>query len=150
MIPSTVVPSSLVDAVAAASIAASAGIILSLGLLHLLLTFRGAKLHPRDPELEARLKSAQLIISRESSMWNAWVGFNASHSFGAIWFGAVYGYLALVHRSLLLGSAFLLGLGFLLLLGYLTLAKRYWFRVPFRGILLACLFYAAGLVCVWS
>jgi hypothetical protein len=27
-------------------------------------------------------------------MWKAWVGFNASHSYGAILFGLVYGYLA--------------------------------------------------------
>jgi hypothetical protein len=37
-----------------ALITASAAIILTLGLLHLLYTFRGPKLHPREPALEAR------------------------------------------------------------------------------------------------
>ena len=31
-------------------------------------------------------------------MWRAWVGFNATHGFGLILFGALYGYLAI--RSL--------------------------------------------------
>ena len=32
-------------------IAASAGVVLFLGLVHLLYTFRGSKLHPREPHL---------------------------------------------------------------------------------------------------
>jgi hypothetical protein len=34
-------------------------------------------------------------------MWKAWIGFNASHSFGLILFGTVYAYLALAHGSFL-------------------------------------------------
>jgi hypothetical protein len=41
---------------------------------------------------------------------------------------------------------FLLGLGLLLLLGYAFLGQRYWFSVPFRGVLLATTLYAAALV----
>src|SRR5207244_9587323 len=92
-------------------IAASAAVILLLGLIHLLYTFRGHKLYPRDAELEARLRDVSPVITRETTMWKAWVGFNASHSFGAILFGAVYGYLAIVHGSFLFESRFLLALG---------------------------------------
>ena len=126
-------------------IVASAAIILLLGLVHLLYTFRGPKLHPRDPELRARLEAVSPVITRETTMWKAWIGFNASHSYGAIFFGAVYGYLALVHPEFLFQSAYLLLVGALLLAGYVFLGKRYWFGVPFRGILVATALYLAGL-----
>jgi hypothetical protein len=79
-------------------------------------------------------------------MWKAWVGFNASHSCGAILFGAVYGYLALAHGTFLFQSAFLLSVGLLMLCGYAFLGTRYWFSVPFRGIFLATVFYVIALV----
>ncbi|MNE86999.1 hypothetical protein D3C80_1841450 [compost metagenome] len=89
-------------------------------------------------------------ISRETSMWKAWIGFNASHSYGALLFGSVYGYLALLHGGMLGQSPFLLLLGQLLLLGYLWLAWRYWFSVPRKAILLGTLLYALALVLHWS
>jgi hypothetical protein len=131
---------------AASLVAASATVILLLGLIHLLYTFRGHKLHPRDAELEARLREVSPVITRETTMWKAWVGFNASHSFGAILFGAIYAYLSLAHSSFLFASPFLLSVGLLLLLGYAFLGQRYWFSVPFRGIVLATLLYAAALI----
>jgi hypothetical protein len=130
-------------------IAASAAIILLLGLIHLLYTFRGGKLHPRDADLETRMKEISPVISRETTMWKAWVGFNASHAYGAILFGLVYGYLALAHGAFLLQSTFLLLLGLALLAGYAVLGKLYWFSVPFRGIVVATTLYTAGLIARW-
>ena len=134
------------SALAPSLIAASAAIILLLGLIHLLYTFRGTQLHPRDAALQARLKEVSPVITRETTMWKAWVGFNASHSFGAILFGLVYGYLALAHSAFLFQSTFLLLLGLLLLAGYVVLGKVYWFSVPFRGIVLSAALYVAALV----
>lgn len=131
-------------------IAASAAIIFTLGVVHLFYTFWSTKLHPRDPELETRLKAVSPVITRQTTMWKAWVGFNASHSFGAILFGAVYAYLALVESAFLFRSTFLCFLGLLLLAGYIVLGKLYWFSVPFRGILIAFACYAAGLVAAWA
>ena len=131
-------------------LAGSAAIILLLGLAHLLFTFKGRKLMPRDAELQARMREVSPFISRETSMWKAWVGFNASHSIGAILFGAIYGYLAVFHGALLFQSVFLLSLGLLVLVGYLLLAKNYWFSVPFRGILLATMLFVLGLVTAWA
>jgi hypothetical protein len=139
-----------VTAVAPSLITASAMIILSLGLIHLVYTFSGRKLHPRDIELEARMREISPVISRETTMWKAWRGFNASHSFGAILFGAIYGYLAVIHGSFLFQSWFLLLLGLLLLAGYVFLGQRYWFSVPFRAILAATVLYIAGLVIGWA
>ena len=127
-------------------IAASAAIIFALGALHLWYTFVGNKLHPRDDLLRERLEQVSPVITRETTMWNAWIGFNASHSYGALLFGAVYGYLALVHAAFLFQSWFLLSLGLLVLLAYAVLGKRYWFSVPFRGIVMATALYAIALV----
>ena len=131
-------------------ILASAAIIFLLGLVHLLYTFHGTKLHPRDDVLMARLKEISPIITRETTMWRAWIGFNASHSYGAMLFGLIYGYLALVHNAFLFQSTFLLALGLLLLAGYVLLGKRYWFSVPFRGIALATVLYVVALFVRWA
>jgi hypothetical protein len=139
-----------VNALAPSLITASAVIILSLGLIHLLYTFSGTKLHPRDAALEARLREISPVISRETTMWKAWIGFNASHGFGAILFGAVYGYLAIIHSAFLFHSRFLLLLGLLLLAGYIFLGKAYWFSIPFRAIVVAAVLYVVGLVIGWT
>lgn len=127
-------------------VAASAAIPLVLGLAHLLFTFRGPKLLPRDPELRARMEAVSPVITRQTTMWRCWVGFNASHSVALILFGAVYGYLALAHGELLFRSVFLLSLGLVVLLGYVFLAKMYFFRTPLRGVIVATVLYAFGLV----
>ena len=82
-------------------------------------------------------------------MWKAWIGFNASHSYGALLFGAVFGYLALFHSTFLFESRFLLWLGFAFLLGFLVLGKLYWFSAPFCGIKLAMALYAAALITIF-
>lgn len=130
-------------------IAVSAAIILLLGFIHLLYTFSGSKLLPRDRDLKTRMQEVSPVITRETTMWKAWVGFNASHSYGAIFFGAVYSYLSIAHSAFLFQSTFLLSLGMLLLGGYAFLGKRYWFSIPFRGILLATMFYVIALVINW-
>jgi len=129
--------------------AGSAAIPLLLGLLHLLYTFHGPMLRPRDPALQEQMAAVSPVITRQTTMWKAWIGFNASHSYGAILFGGVYGYLALAHAAFLFASPFLLLLGLALLAGYVFLGWRYWFSVPFRGIVLATALYCAALAIGW-
>jgi len=126
-------------------IVASALIIFVLGALHLWITFRGRALYPRDASLLAALQSVSPMLTRDTTMWNAWIGFNASHSFGALLFGMLYGYLALETPTLLFSSLFLRAVGLLLLSGYAWLGHRYWFRVPFLGIALATTCYVVAL-----
>lgn len=125
-------------------VAAGAAIMLALGLLHLLFTFKGKKLHPRDPEVMAQMKSTPLFITRTATMWNAWIGFNASHSLGAILFGTVFGYLALAQPGVFFGSIFLGCTGFIALLAYVALARRFWFSRPLQGISAATALYVSG------
>ena len=85
----------------------SAAIALLLGLVHLLYTFHGSKLHPRDPDLIARMKTDSPRITSQTTIWRVWIGINATHSLCLILFGAVYGYLAMCHSEVLFNSAFL-------------------------------------------
>jgi len=139
-----------VATISASLVTASAAIILLLGLIHLLYTFQGQKLHPRDAQLEEKMRQVSPVLTRETTMWKAWVGFNASHSFGAILFGLIYGYLAIAHDQFLFRAPFLLLVGLLLLIGYVFLGRRYWFSVPYHGILLACVLYVVALIIRWA
>jgi hypothetical protein len=136
----------LADSFAILLIAASAGIILALGVLHLVYTFFGKKLTPRDSRLLAAMRDTSPVISRRTTMWKSWVGFNASHSMGAILFGLIYGYLALMQSALLFQSAFLLGVGLAMLGGLAVLGKLYWFSVPYIGICISLACYVAAIV----
>jgi hypothetical protein len=134
---------------ASALIVASAAIVFTLGALHLVFTFSGRKLLPRDAELPMQMGRSALVLTRETTVWKAWIGFNASHSLGAMLFGAVYGHLALIQPTVLLRSPFLLAVGGAVLLAYSWLGRRYWFSVPFRGLVLASGLYAAGIATFW-
>lgn len=125
-------------------VATSAAIIFLLGALHLFFTFNTRKFSPRDAELEARLRVDALVITRQTTYWRASIGFHASHSFGAMFFGLLYGYLALAQPAFLFHSGVVALLGLLLLLAKLTLANLYWFNDPLRGIAVAIAFYVAG------
>lgn len=124
---------------------ASALIIFLMGAAHLILTFRGRKFWPHDESLQVVMSQMSPRISAQTSMWRAWIGFNASHSLGAIFFGLVYGHLALVRSDLLFASWFLLSLGGAMLTGLLLLARLYWFHVPFKGVALSLALYVASI-----
>jgi len=127
-------------------VVASAAILFVLGAAHLLFTVRGPKLLPRDAALQARMKETSPVITRQTTMWKCWLGFNVSHSIALLLFGAVYGYLALAESELLFRSVFLLALGLAVLLAYVVLARRYFFSTPFAGVVVATLLYAGALV----
>lgn len=122
----------------------SAAIMLLLGSAHLRLTFFGNKLTPVDANLQLQMQRIAPVISPDTSMWKAWVGFNVSHSLGALLFGLIYGYLAALHPTWLFESWFLLGLGASLLGAYAWLGVVYWFREPLIGISAATVCYVCG------
>jgi hypothetical protein len=124
----------------------SASIVLTLGVLHLIFTFWGAKLTPRDPALQVSMSQISPVITKETTMWKGWVGFNASHSMGLILFGLVYDFLAIVHSWLLFQSPFLLTIGLAMLGGYFSLSKVYFFRRPFIGVSISLACYVASIV----
>ncbi len=127
-------------------VTASAAIVLVFGLLHLFHTYRGTMLHPRENGVRDAMEQSGLQLTRQTTVWRAWIGFNASHGIGLILFGLLYGYLALAAPSVLFGSWFLRLLGLALLAAYIALAKLYFFRVPYRGVVTATSLYVLGLL----
>jgi hypothetical protein len=127
-------------------VVASALIIFTLGALHLLLTYRSRWFYPRDPDLESQMKAVAPLISRETTMWRAGIGFHASHSAGAMLFSFAYAYLALEPTQLLFKSPFLLALGLAYLALVAVLCRLYWLRLPFWCMALATSLYAGALI----
>jgi hypothetical protein len=117
-----------------------------LGAIHLVYTFSGSSLLPRDPALQTAMSQVHLSITKETTVWRAWVGFNASHSMGLILFGLLFGFLALYHTKLLFGSNYLLTVGFAMLAGFFVLSNLYWFSIPFAGITISLVCYVASII----
>ena len=110
-----------------------------LGSIHLLYTFFTDKFAPRNSAVELEMKGTSPILTRQTTVWNAWIGFNASHSLGAIFLGIVNiilvtQYLSVLHDSLALQIVNLVTIFF-----YLFLAKKYWFKIPLTGIFISSL-----------
>lgn len=117
-----------------------------LGAIHFVYTFWGSKLTPQDSTVQIAMSQTPPLISNETTMWRAWIGFNATHSMGLLLFGLIYGYLALAHSQLLFRSPFLLVVGLMTLGGFFVLSKAYFFSVPFAGITIALLCYVASII----
>jgi len=130
-------------------LACSAAVVGLLGALHLLYTFHGTKLRPRDTHLERQMAVVSPEISRHTTMWQSWVGFNASHSMGALLFALVYGWFGLAQPEFFFRSPYLITVGFAMLAGYVLLAKEYWFRVPLTGLVIALLLYCWAILRAW-
>jgi hypothetical protein len=64
-----------------------------LGALHAVYTWldtrTARRIVPDDPAVMAAMQNSRIRLTRgEATMWQGWVGFNFSHSLGAIFFGA--------------------------------------------------------------
>jgi hypothetical protein len=123
----------------------SASIIFTLGVVHFAYTFWGSKLTPRDPTLKVSMSQVSPVITKETTMWRAWMGVNASHSMGLILFGLVFDFLALAHGQLLFRSPFLLVIGLAMLGGLVVLCKAYFFSVPLTAVCISLACYIASI-----
>lgn len=117
-----------------------------LGFIHLLYTFTTNKFDARDETVTSSMKNTSPILTKETTIWNAWVGFNASHSLGAMLVTAFYVPLALTNMQLIRDSTWFSLLPLLIGVSYLVLAKKYWFRIPFTGILLSTLCFLGAAI----
>lgn len=125
-------------------------IFLVLGTIHLVYTFFSDKFLARQSETVERMKADVPVLTRQTTMWNAWVGFNASHSSGAMFIGLVNIILAVEHFETLRNSLPLQLLDVSTMAFYLFLAKRYWFSIPLRGIALAAVCFLLSFILIWS
>ncbi len=115
-----------------------------LGTVHLVYTFFTDKFEAYDSDVTKAMKNTTPILTKDTTMWNAWIGFNASHSLGAIVFGAIYLPMAVSHFHVVRESMWLLHLPVLVGVSYLALAKKYWFKIPFIGILVSTICFSCA------
>ena len=124
----------------------SAVIFFTIGALHLVYTFYGPKLTPRDSALQTRMREISPVIAKETTMWRCWVGFNATHSMCLMLFGLIYGFLAIFHSGLLFASPYLLVVGLLVVVGCFALSKAYFFSIPFAATGISLICYVASVI----
>jgi len=111
-------------------------IIVILGSIHLYYTFFTNKFSSRNEKMIEEMKSSSPILTKETTMWKAWIGFNASHSTGAIFIGIINSYLAFQYFTVLHSDNFFFLFNILTIGFFVRLAKKYWFKIPFTGLLM--------------
>lgn len=121
-------------------------IFLLLGTAHLRITFSGTKLHPKNDATIEEMKNTHPRLTKDTTMWKTWIGFNASHSAGAIFFGALNIALASQYFWVIQESVFIVFLNSIFVLFFLFLARVYWFKIPLMGVLLATLCFGISIL----
>ena len=119
-----------------------------LGTVHLLYTFFTNKFEAHDSSVTEAMKRTSPILTKETSIWKAWVGFNASHSLGAMLVAAVYIPLTTTYFNIIQQSVWFSLLPVIVGLSYLVLAKKYWFRIPFIGVLISTVCFVGAAVSI--
>ena len=108
-----------------------------LGTLHAVYTLRDIRsprrIVPDDPALITAMQTSKIRITHgESTVWQGWIGFNLSHSLGALMFSAACFTVAACLRRFAFSPWVLLVLAAISAV-YLLLAAQYWFRIPILG-----------------
>ena len=103
-------------------------------------------LSPRDPAVRDAMAHDSVLLTRRTTLWLAWVGFNLSHSLGALLFGAVVVLIGRSSASFEAQATVFLPLAVLVSATYLVLGVRYWFRTPIIGISLASVCFVVSWV----
>lgn len=110
---------------------------LTLGGLHAALTLRDVKrpraFIPADDALREAMQDASLRLHSDVKLWDAWMGFNLSHSFGLLIFGCATILLATsLHAAYQVSSLLQLAL-IAIACAYFAMALRFWFWIPAAG-----------------
>ena len=125
--------------------AAGGAIFCVLGTMHAVYMLmdlrRPRRLVPGDLALLTTMSGSRVRLAGDATdMWRAWVGFNLSHSLGALLFGAMviaWPVVAARHHALAWLPAAVAAV-------YLAIGLRFWFSVPNFGIAAATVAIAAA------
>jgi len=132
-------------------IIAGSVIFASLGCLHAVMTVRDLRtpraFTPPDPGLREARQSSSLRLHPAINFWDAWMGFNLSHSLGLVVFGGLFLHVGLFEPLLFRDSGLIQATGFLVSASYLVLSIRFWFSKPAIGsaLVLACFIAAIAI-----
>ncbi|RDJ25353.1 hypothetical protein DWF00_15880 [Bosea caraganae] len=126
-------------------------IFIALGAYHGFLTLRDIStpraFTPTDESVRRAMQESRVALNRSINLWDAWLGFNLSHSLGLIVFGGGLLTIAWLHFPVFARSPSLQVAALVVAATYFVLALRFWFWAPAlaTGICLAC-FLAAFLL----
>lgn len=108
-----------------------------LGAIHIIYSVRDTwspkKLTPYDDSVRVSMQKSTLALTRQTTMWRAWLGFNISHGIGVLFFGLIYLTLALSDFTLITKVTLLPYLAFAVSFSYFVLSVKYWFHIPTIG-----------------
>lgn len=108
--------------------ASGAIIITILGSTHLYYTFFTDKFSSPNERVIEEMKRSFPNLTKEMTIWKAWISFNATHSVGAMFIGIINLYLALKYFSILMDDHFFFLFTIITILFYAWLALKFWFR----------------------
>jgi hypothetical protein len=125
--------------------AAGGTIFCALGTVHAVYMLmdlqRPRRLVPGDPALIPAMAGSRVRLAGDATdMWRAWIGFNLSHSLGALLFGSA----VIAWPVLAAGHTLLAWLPAAVAAVYLTISLCCWFRAPNAGIAAAATAFAAA------
>ena len=95
----------------------------------------------------SRCSDRSIALHPKINLWQAWLGFNLSHSLGLLMFGGAFLYVGIRHSSLFSQSVLLQGCAILISAAYLVMSLQFWYSRPAIawGIAMACFVLAAAL-----
>jgi hypothetical protein len=119
-----------------------------LGLAHVYATPRtpaeSKPFSPRDPAVREVMTKETILLTPRTNLWLAWVGFNLSHSLGALMFGFVVLLIGRNPASFQAEARVFVPLAVVVSGLYLVLGLRYWFRIPIVGSALSGVCFVAS------
>ena len=125
-------------------------IFLALGTLHGVLTLRDVAkpraFTPTDDAVRIAMQGTRLAFNPRANFWQAWLGFNLSHSLGLVIFGGGLLFLAWFHFPVFAASHLLQGAAGVVPAAYLVISLRFWFWGPALGSGLSLLCILAAVV----
>ena len=120
-----------------------------LGALHLYYMFFTNMLMTRDRKIAEAMQGTSPLLTKRTTMWDAWIGFNGSHSLGAIVIAVFYILLATTHMDVIRETKSFVLLAVLIGVSYLVLAIKYWFQIPLIGILIAAICFVISAILIY-
>ncbi len=119
-------------------------IILFLGGAHWWYTISSDKFFPRQADTLEKMKTDYPKLTRQTTIWNSSLGFHKSHSYGAMFIGAINILLVVENFSLFSSSYSLIILDCITVILYWWLAKKHWFKIPLIGLSISAISYLAA------
>lgn len=112
-------------------------ILFVLGTLHGILALRDIRkpeaFTPLDASVRAAMKDARLAFAPRVNIWDAWLGFNISHSIGVMLFGGVLLFTGWSHAQAFADSVAFQAVSLAVAAAYFATSLRFWFWGPSLG-----------------